>query len=235
MIDSGRIVEEAEALLRRFSPEARAQARRRRERRQRRMIVMMRRLLIAAGAIFAAMVAWGMLVAPLGVEGVMAAGIALILAFVAVIVFSVETTATPEQLVRTDLAQLPHRTEVWLETQRKALPAPAQTLVDGIGVRLDALTPQLAGLDPAAPAAIEIRKLIGEELPELVEGYRRVPETLRRTDRNGRSPHRQLVEGLEVVDGELKRMCEQLAAGDLDKLATQRRYLELKYRGDEEL
>jgi hypothetical protein len=35
------------------------------------------------------------------------------------------------------------------------------------------------------------------------------------------------------VESELSRMTEQLASGDLDKLATQGRYLELKYKGGE--
>ena len=75
--------------------------------------------------------------------------------------------------------------------------------------------------------------LFRSELPELVKGYNRVPVNLRREGVNGMSPDRQLVDGLAVVDSELKRMSEQLAAGDLNKLATQGRYLELKYQGDQ--
>jgi hypothetical protein len=37
-----------------------------------------------------------------------------------------------------------------------------------------------------------------------------------------------------VVDSELERMSTQLAAGDLKALATQGRYLELKYLGTPE-
>ena len=84
------------------------------------------------------------------------------------------------------------------------------------------------------PAAMEIRRLIADELPELVNGYLRVPQHLRRDGLNGMSPDKQLVEGLTVVDAELQRMSEQLASGDLHKLATQGRYLELKYQGDPE-
>ena len=70
-------------------------------------------------------------------------------------------------------------------------------------------------------------------MPELVDGYRKLPENLRRDGRNGGlSPDKQLVEGLKVVDEELARMSETLASGDLNKLATQGRYLELKYSGD---
>ena len=46
------------------------------------------------------------------------------------------------------------------------------------------------------------------------------------------SPDKQLVDGLTVVDSELTRISEQLATGDLNKLATQGRYLELKYQGE---
>ena len=116
----------------------------------------------------------------------------------------------------------------------EALPAPAQTLADQIGIKLEAMAPQFARLDPQAPTAYELRKLVAEELPELVEGYKRVPEGLRREARNGgNSPDKQLIEGLRVVDEELLRMSEQMASGDLDKLATQGRYLELKYRGED--
>ena len=63
-------------------------------------------------------------------------------------------------------------------------------------------------------------------------GHLRVPKHLRREGLNGMSPDTQLIEGLNVVDAELQRMSEQLASGDLRKLATQGRYLELKYQGD---
>ena len=76
-----------------------------------------------------------------------------------------------------------------------------------------------------------MRRLIGDELPELVRGYQSVPHALRRADTDGMMPERQLLDGLSVVDGELTRMSEQLARGDLERLATQGKYLELKYQG----
>lgn len=140
----------------------------------------------------------------------------------------------PEQLPNAPLKALPLSTEAWLSSQRRALPPPAQRLSDGIGLKLEHLTPQLQTLDERDPAALEIRRLIADELPELVNGYLRVPKHLRREGLNGMSPDKQLVEGLNVVDAELQRMSEQLASGDLHKLATQGRYLELKYQGDPE-
>jgi hypothetical protein len=71
---------------------------------------------------------------------------------------------------------------------------------------------------------------MAEELPELVSGYQRVPANMRRKTGDGISPDRQLMDGLTVVESELGRMTEQLARGHLDRLATQNRYLELKYR-----
>jgi len=103
-------------------------------------------------------------------------------------------------------------------------------LIDSIGVRLETLAPQLSRLNPQEPAAVEVRKLLSDHLPELVTGYQSIPEPLRREERNGRVPEQQLIDGLSVIDGEIDRMTEQLASGDLDKLATQNRFLELKYQ-----
>jgi hypothetical protein len=50
-------------------------------------------------------------------------------------------------------------------------------LVDQIGVQLDGLGVQLEGIDPAEPAVAEVRKLVGEHLPGMVESYRRIPRT----------------------------------------------------------
>jgi hypothetical protein len=66
----------------------------------------------------------------------------------------------------------------------------------------------------------------------LIEGYTRVPLNLRQDSSNGPAPDKQLVEALGVVDSELARMSADLASGDLQKLATQGRYLELKYKDD---
>jgi hypothetical protein len=68
-----------------------------------------------------------------------------------------------------------------------------------------------------------------------VTGYQSIPEPLRHTPRNGRVPDAQLVEGLSVIEQEIGAMTQQLASGDLDKLATHNRYLELKYQEAKEL
>jgi hypothetical protein len=169
---------------------------------------------------------------PLEVTGVMITALGALGAVALGVILSREPIVSQDMLVKADIKTLPHTTSLWLDAQRKALPAPAQALADSIGVKLECLAPQLQALDEREPAATEIRRLIADELPELVAGYQRVPENLRRDGLNGLSPDKQLVEGLAVVDSELKRMSEQLASGDLNKLATQGRYLEIKYQGD---
>src|SRR3546814_1724584 len=88
-----------------------------------------------------------------------------------------------EKLADADLKSLPLQTEIWLESQRKALPAPAIKLIDSIGVRLETLAPQLQSLDQNEPAALEVRRLLSDHLPELVTGYQSIPEPLRRQER----------------------------------------------------
>jgi hypothetical protein len=169
---------------------------------------------------------------PLGVSGVMLTMLAMLGAMALAIFLSAEPEVAVEALPKSPIKALPHQTARWLDQQRPMLPAPAQRLSDGIGLKLEALTPQLQALNENEPAAAEIRRLIADELPELVRGYGRVPEALRHANTDGIIPEKQLLDGLSVVDSELTRMSEQLARGDLEKLATQGKYLELKYQGD---
>ncbi len=230
MPNSDRVIADAEALLQRVSPEGRRLAQRARQRRYSAGMKTAKRLGWVVLAIFVAVMLWGNVIGPIGMMGFLGAVVALIAAFLVVLFAGHVPEETPERLVQSDLAQLPARTESWLQTQRPALPAPAARLVDSIGVRLEALGPQLAGLDPREPAAQEVRKLVAEELPELIQGYARVPQALRRQEKDGVLPDRALVEGLTVVESELARMSADLASGDLHKFATQGRYLELKYK-----
>jgi len=179
--------------------------------------------------IAAIVVGW---IVPLGIGGAMLVMAALIAATLLLAIFPLSPDVKPEALVQVPLKQLPLKTEQWLETQRPALPAPAQTLVDGIGVRLEGLAPQLQTLDEQEPAAAEVRKLVGEQLPELLKGYARVPTALRTVERNGKTPDQQLADGLRVIDDQIAGMSAQLAEGDLNLLATRGRFLEIKYRED---
>lgn len=185
----------------------------------------------ADAAILLAVLVVGWIV-PIGMGGVLLSAAAMVLVTALILLVNLSPAPRAEQLAQVPLKALPARTEQWLETQRPALPAPAQTLLDGIGVRLETLSPQLATLDESQPAAAEVRTLLGEQLPELIRGYAKVPVPLRGVERNGRSPDAQLADALKLIDREIGEMSEQIAQGDLDSLATRGRFLEIKYQGD---
>lgn len=182
-------------------------------------------ILVAAGVVGFVM--------PIGLFGALLVLLVMAALTLAIALAPVSKPPRFEQLRSAPVAQLPAQTARWLDAQRPALPAPAITLADEIGVKLSQLEPQLATLDPEAPAAAEIRKLVGEQLPDFVKGYQAVPAGLRSQPRNGKTPDAQLVDGLKVIDRQLGEMSQQLAQGDLDNLSTRERYLEIRYQGDE--
>ncbi len=234
MSRSDRVLADAEAVLRRHSERGQSLTARARQRRNAGLIRKVKYALWAVLAVILGSAVAGFVV-PLGTTGIMIALGVMIAALLLIGLLPTETRVRTEALAETPLTALPLQTEIWLENQRKALPAPAVTLVDSIGVKLEILAPQLERLGPQDPAALEVRKLLADHLPELVTGYQSIPQPLRREERNGRVPEKQLVEGLAVIDTEIGRMSENLASGDLDKLATQNRFLELKYQEAKEL
>lgn len=193
----------------------------------------LKRIAVADAAILVAAVLVGM-VMPLGIMGALAVMALLIAATVVLAVWPPENAAPPrpERLREVDLKALPAQTDRWLQAQRPALPAPAQHLVDRIGERLDTLSPQLGRVGADGEQALEIRRLVGEQLPAFVADYARVPTSLRRVERNGRTPDAALVDGLGVIEREIAGVTERLAQTDLDSLQTRGRFLEMKYQGD---
>lgn len=169
----------------------------------------------------------------LGLFGFLAVVLAVPLVLIGAFLFSREPEVKADTIVRADLPQLADRTRSWIDQQRPALPAPAATLADQIGQRIAALRPQLDTLAPNAPEAIELRRLVGEELPHLVEGYKRVPVNMRRQERNGRVAERDLIDGMRLLDEEVDDLARAIAARDMDSLSSHKRYLEMRYRGDE--
>ncbi|BBC71882.1 conserved hypothetical protein [Altererythrobacter sp. B11] len=194
---------------------------------------LMTRIKLIAAALFTIVIAAsaaGIALDGIGFTGVMVTFLAIVAAVFLFGNFPKVKVPRRADLTRTqDARQLVARTELWLEHQRPALPPPAVTLVDQIGVQLDALGLQLDGIDPAHPAAVETRKLVGEHLPEMVESYRRIPANMRREGGAGGSPDQQFVDSLGKISGEIDRVTRQLASGAIDDLAVRSRYLEYKY------
>ncbi len=186
---------------------------------------------LAVGAVLVGAGIIGAVLNGIGFWGVMITAMAGLAAAYVMMRYPEMPMPTTESLRQTDLETLAGKTEIWLEAQRPALPAPAVAIMQDIGLRLDQLAPQLQTLDDTNPAAREVRKLVGEHLPELINGYKRIPETLKGQSNGGKSPDQQLIDGLKLIDREIETMTGQIARGELDKLATQSRYLELKYDG----
>jgi hypothetical protein len=232
MSRSDEVLERASLTLERARERHGQVAPRARRRREAEVLRRLGRIALADGAILIAALVLGWFV-PLGVAGALLVVTLLIAATLFFAALPVTRPVAIEQLVQAPIKSLPSQTERWLATQRPALPAPAVSLADAIGIKLDTLSAQLATLPDDEPAASEVRKLLGEQLPELIRGYNRVPEPLRRVERNGRTPDQQLVDGLRIIDGEIAAMTQHLAQGDLDSLATRERYLQIKYQGEE--
>jgi hypothetical protein len=178
--------------------------------------------------LFAALVT-GLVIDGIGFTGVVATFFAIVVALTVLGTFPRLKVPEIGALNRGDVRSMVARTELWLEAQRPALPAPAVNLIDQIGVQLDGLGLQLEGVDPAEPAVSEVRKLVGEHLPGMVESYRRIPPNLRREQREGRNADQQLTDGLGKISQEIDAVTRELAAGDLDALAVRGRFLDYKY------
>jgi hypothetical protein len=246
MADPERFLIEAVELFRRLASEGDRLARRRwRRRRVRRLLRGILLLVIANLVLVPALIGGGFWLGRHWFFALIAAPIVLISSWSAILYWAFGrprhqsalplTSGDAGRLKAADLAQLPAQTSDWIEQERAQLPWAAQARLDAIGQRLESLGPQLRGKDAQADGATELRRLLGEELPELVRGYRKLPLALTQQPLYGGStPEQQLVAGLETVDKQLVRLHERLAQNDLHALATHKRYLELKYGRDDE-
>lgn len=213
----------AEDMLRRVSPEGRAIAHRERMERQRRTTRQIGACLVLGFILWLAT----FILAQMGIAGPAVGWGALLLFAIgcaAIFVQMRSRKVTLAQLPAVPLPAVAPRVGEWLQEQRRMLPPPAQPLVDDLSRHLSALGPQLATVEPNGPASNAVRKLIAVDLPELVERYRNIPPSVAPAEATG-----QLVQGLQIIEGEIGRMSSDLASGSFDALATQNRYLQLKY------
>ncbi|MDE1467555.1 hypothetical protein [Aurantiacibacter sp. D1-12] len=197
----------------------------------------MKRLKLFFGTVFAILAGasiFGVFIEALGFGGVMIVALMIV---AAVFIFSnfpkVRAPKLPDLKRVQDAKQLVARTEIWLEHQREKLPEASARLVHSMGSQLDALGQQLAHIDPEHQAAGEVRRLVGEILPETIQTYLRIPANLRSEERAGATPDAQLERSLKKISKELDSVTRQLAEGSLDDLAIKDRYLDYRY-GDAE-
>jgi hypothetical protein len=232
--DSSRILAEARASLQRQQAGGRRLAgksigRRSAELKRLHMARKAARMAFAVMAILLGAMVTGLVIDGIGFTGIVLTFLAVVAALAVFGMFPRMKVPDLAALNRGDVRSMVARTELWLEAQRPALPAPAVNLIDQIGVQLDGLGLQLEGVDPAEPAVAEVRKLVGEHLPGMVASYRRIPANLRRETRDGRSADQQLTDGLGKISQEIDAVTRQLAAGDLDALAVRGRFLDYRY------
>lgn len=183
-----------------------------------------------AGILVAAGIA-GAILNGIGFWGVLIVALLMVLLFGGVLSRKIKVPKRTE-INKGNVQQMVAKTELWLEHQRPALPPPAAAIVSDMGVQLDALGLQLEGLDQNHPKAQEIRSLVGEQLPGMVDSYRRIPAHMRAEPRSGATPDQQLTDSLKKISGEIDSITRQLAEGNLDDLAIKTRYLDYKYGGD---
>lgn len=187
------------------------------------------RIALAVAAVAVITMGAGLVLGGIGLGGLF---VAVLAAVAAVFVFATwPRLAVPDigKINRGDVKTLFGNTELWLESQRPALPAPAAGIVDRIGGQLDVLGVQLQGLDANRPEAIEIRKLVGETLPDIVSTYTRIPAHLRSERQAAGTPDEQVTESLGRISSEIDQITRALAAGEIDGLAVRTRYLGYKY------
>jgi hypothetical protein len=86
----------------------------------------------------------------------------------------------------------------------------------------------LAGVPQASPLHGEVRRLVGGHLPRLVDSYLALPPE----ERDPRSENsRRLSESLDVVAGELTRLCGEIDGCRSADFEIEHRFIETRYRG----
>ena len=233
MADPGKIIDRNEERLARMARgEALQRARSRRVQRQAKQAASRAvRAASVVGAIILGLLVWGLVIGPIGTTVLVLAVLFGAMAAMAAAIWD-GPDRTPDLAANVPAAVLPAATDVWLDRQRRDLPALAAPQVDAISARLATLEGQLAQVPDGDPVAQDLSRLLSRHLPELVERYTRVPaeQRSRTIESDGRSLDATLVEGLKVVEEELARASDALASADRDAVRIQGKFLEARYK-----
>lgn len=230
--ESDRILAQArESLLRnqaggrRLAPIGRGSSELRRQHQLKKLLAM----LVAVVAVVVASLGAAIFLSGIGLIGIVMTVLAVIAAVAVFSMWPDIKVPALDGLNRGNARTLVANTELWLESQRPALPPPAVQLVDAIGVQLDALGLQLEKVGEEQPAIRDVRKLVGEHLPGVVSAYTSIPAHLRQEQQAGRSPDQDLADSLGKISAEIDNVTRQLASGQIDQLAVTTRFLDYKY------
>ncbi|HMG47190.1 MAG TPA: hypothetical protein VK614_06995 [Allosphingosinicella sp.] len=190
---------------------------------------------MALAALFVGTVAFGLVIGPIGIGGLMTV---IFLAVVAVAIFAFMGREKPVVDYKEDMPNkaVVERLDSLLVRKRAALPAPAASRIDAISRQLPLLENRLAETELLDPLAQDARRLMGKHLPELIERYERVPAEYRRErDGEGLTVDERLVQGLDAARTALDDLGRKLAHEDMAAFETQGRFIESRYKEDEGL
>ncbi len=191
----------------------------------------LKRAVLVTSGIFLAALALAIVNDGLADADLILAGLAGVIAFFGFLIFPRFRAPTIHELEAVRLDELGRATEHWLEMQRPLLSGRARSQLDKLGFCLERLTPQLAQLDEREPIAHEIRGLLTNHLPAMVESYIRIPETHRaQPDAAGVTPEARLVNGLAIIEREIDTVSGHISRGEFHELAKRGRYLEIRYQ-----
>ena len=176
------------------------------------------------GVVFLAFL-YGNLVAPIGFLGLLLMLFAMLAVALLLAGWPPRRQPVRPPLDGVPLAALPSQLGGWLLDMRPGMPAAVAVRLDRLRDRLLDLAPGFRRLDPETLAAEDARRLLVGHLPRLVESYRLLPARVRASD----SAQAHVLEGLQVVQGELERLEDAIAAERLRALETEGRFLGSRY------
>jgi hypothetical protein len=208
-------------------------ARRERQRLNADLASRLKRVGVAVIAISLVTILFGVVIAPIGMFGFLAAvglaiGVAALLAI----------TPAQERTLPAPSADLPNgemvqRFDSYLYRARKALPAPAQGEIDAISSALPSLRQTLERVETLDSNAQDARRLMSIHLPGLIDRYNRVPAAFRgEQDGEGKTVDERLIEGLAAGRSALVEISEKLARADMAAFETQGRFIKSRYGED---
>ena len=141
-----------------------------------------------------------------------------------------EARLTPQTL---PLPELAVRAEEGLLERCDELPGRALPAADRIMAGLREIQPHLYELGPNDAALDgDIRRLVGQHLPQLVDSYLALPDQSRGS---GSESSRRFVESLDIVAGEMDHLLEQCCRDRQSDFDTHSRFIETRYREDDRL
>lgn len=236
-VELDRVLATAEDFLRRNIPSRPAREAQKR-RAQRKLLELLRRLRRAAlllAAMLAGLVAWSIVVAPIGLlTWLVAIPTAFLLAFLSLFWGRSQPAApeAPAASASAPLEQVAARAEEALIDRYAELPGRALPAADRVIARLNELQPHLGALDAQGMLAGDARRLICQHLPRLIDSWLGLPAPARAP---GSEDSRRFAESLGVVADEFDHLFEQCCREKHLSFDTQHRFIETRYKQDRRL